>query len=203
VPFLAAALCGALTVTADAAPKKKKPQAAPAVVAAPVPPAQGCKSGGGTNADGTCVTRSQWPLLWSGINLNNASVQTRMNYNWAANSPAPGSAQAPVAKDIAVYDQGTRGVASHGAPSDYRFKRDVTPVALLADGAVLYSFRYFGSDKVYVGVMAQQIGAIDPQAVIMHANGYYWVDYDRLGLKMQTLQEWRAGGGSEQLTISQ
>jgi len=78
------------------------------------------------------------------------------------------------------------------AASDIRLKRDITQLALLDNGIALYSFRYFWSDQVYVGVMAQQVAAIAPQAVVMQPNGYLAVYYDRLGLKMQTLEEWQA-----------
>jgi len=60
---------------------------------------------------------------------------------------------------------------------------------------VLYSFRYFWSDQVYVGVMAQQVATIVPEAVVMEPNGFLAVNYDRLGLKMQTLEEWQARHG--------
>jgi len=82
--------------------------------------------------------------------------------------------------------------AAPAAASDIRLKRDITQLAVLDNGIKLYSFRYFGSDQVYVGVMAQQVAAIAPQAVVMEPNGYLAVYYDRLGLKMQTLEEWQA-----------
>ncbi len=96
--------------------------------------------------------------------------------------------------DRAQSDQSPLGIQSSpgGAASDFRFKRDVTPVALRDDGVTLYSFRYFGSDQVYVGVMAQQAAAIVPEAVTRHPDGFLYVYYDRLGLKMQTLEEWQA-----------
>ena len=77
--------------------------------------------------------------------------------------------------------------------SDIRLKRDITPVARLDNGINLYSFRYRWSDQVYVGVMAQEVAAIVPDAVVRASNGYLAVCYDRLGLRMQTLEQWRAG----------
>jgi Chaperone of endosialidase len=77
--------------------------------------------------------------------------------------------------------------------SDIRLKRDITAVARLDNGINLYSFRYRWSDQVYVGVMAQEVAAIVPDAVVMASNGYLAVCYDRLGLRMQTLEQWRAG----------
>jgi hypothetical protein len=89
-------------------------------------------------------------------------------------------------------DQAPLSVAHTPALSDIRLKRDITQLAFLDNGIKLYSFRYFWSDQVYVGVMAQQVAAIVPEAVVMEPNGYLAVYYDRLGLKMQTLAEWQA-----------
>jgi hypothetical protein len=80
--------------------------------------------------------------------------------------------------------------------SDVRLKRDVVLVAILESGIKLYSFRYLWSDETYVGVMAQDLLS-DPalrQAANLQANGYYAVDYGRLGLRMATFAEWQARG---------
>jgi hypothetical protein len=47
----------------------------------------------------------------------------------------------------------------------------------------------FGSDQLYVGVMAQEVAAIAPDAVRRGADGYLRVDYARLGLHLQTWNE--------------
>ena len=38
--------------------------------------------------------------------------------------------------------------------------------------------------------MAQEVEAVMPAAVVRGSDGYLLVDYDRLGLRMQTWQEW-------------
>jgi hypothetical protein len=48
---------------------------------------------------------------------------------------------------------------------------------------------------IYVGVMAQEVAAIAPAAVIQGADGYLRVDYDRLGLRLVTWDEWAAHCG--------
>ena len=81
-------------------------------------------------------------------------------------------------------------------PSDLRLKKDVVLLATLADGIKVYSFKYLWDDVVHVGVMAQDLLA-DPahaHAVVSMANGYYAVDYAKLGLRMATLEEWEARG---------
>jgi opacity protein-like surface antigen len=76
--------------------------------------------------------------------------------------------------------------------SDIRLKRDITPLGRLDDGLELYSFRYLWSDTVYVGVMAQEVAATMPSAVLMGEDGYLRVDYGKLGLRMRTLAEWQS-----------
>jgi hypothetical protein len=74
--------------------------------------------------------------------------------------------------------------------SDIRLKRDVAEVGQLPDGLHLYRFRYLWSDTVYVGVMAQEALAIEPEAVVRGQDGYLRVDYDRIGFKFSTWSEW-------------
>jgi hypothetical protein len=76
--------------------------------------------------------------------------------------------------------------------SDIRLKRDVVRIGRLDNGLQLYRFRYKWSDKVYVGVMAQDVLAVFPDAVVRGSDGYLRVDYARLGLRMQTWKEWLA-----------
>jgi hypothetical protein len=64
----------------------------------------------------------------------------------------------------------------------------------LDNGLGLYRFSYNGSNKVYVGVMAQEVQAVMPQAVVRGSDGYLRVYYERLGLRMQSWNEWVAGG---------
>lgn len=88
--------------------------------------------------------------------------------------------------------------------SDVRLKKEVMHIATLESGIRLYSFRYLWDDKVYVGVMAQDLLA-DPKtrdAVILQESGYYAVNYLALGLRMVTHEEWWARGSSSVLLKS-
>jgi len=76
--------------------------------------------------------------------------------------------------------------------SDARLKRDIALIGRLDDGLGLYRYRYLWSDTVYVGVMAQEVALIHPDAVIHGFDGYLRVDYSRLGLKLLTLPQWDA-----------
>ena len=57
-----------------------------------------------------------------------------------------------------------------------------------------YRFSYNGSDKAYVGVMAQEVQVVAPDAVIRGHDGYLRVFYDKLGLQFQTYDQWLATG---------
>lgn len=64
------------------------------------------------------------------------------------------------------------------AGSDRRIKRDVNLIGKTFDGQNLYSFRYIGDDKPYVGLMAQEVEKRDPAAVV-EIEGVKFVDYGR------------------------
>jgi Chaperone of endosialidase len=77
--------------------------------------------------------------------------------------------------------------------SDLRLKRDVALVGRLDNGLGLYRYRYLWSDTVYVGVMAQEVALLRPDAIVRsRSDSYLRVDYARLGLKLMTLSDWDA-----------
>ena len=65
----------------------------------------------------------------------------------------------------------------------------------LDNGLGFYRFSYYGSDKAYVGVMAQEVQIVVPDAVTRGHDGYLRVFYDKLGLPFQTYDQWIATGG--------
>jgi hypothetical protein len=74
--------------------------------------------------------------------------------------------------------------------SDVRLKRDIILLDRLASGIGIYRYRYLWSDTLYVGVMAQEVATIVPEAVILAPDGHYRVDYARLGMRLLTWDEW-------------
>jgi hypothetical protein len=80
--------------------------------------------------------------------------------------------------------------------SDIRLKRDIATVGELPSGLHLYRYRYLWSDTVYVGVMAQEVMTVDPDAVIRGNDGYLRVDYGRLGLRLTTWERWMKRGAA-------
>ena len=86
------------------------------------------------------------------------------------------------------------GGGGGGGMSDVRAKHAITLLGQLDNGLGFYRFSYLGSDQAYVGVMAQEVEAVRPEAVVRHGDGYLRVDYDKLGFQMQTYEEWVAAG---------
>jgi hypothetical protein len=74
--------------------------------------------------------------------------------------------------------------------SDIRVKEDIAEVGRLPNGLGLYRYRYLWSAETYVGVMAQEVEDVEPEAVVRGTDGYLRVDYARLGLRLMTWREW-------------
>jgi hypothetical protein len=89
---------------------------------------------------------------------------------------------------------GFRGGGGGGRRSDIRLKHDVVLLGHLANGLGYYRFSYLGSQKAYVGVMAQEVESVMPEAVTRGSDGYLRVYYDKLGVKFRTYSNWLAGG---------
>ncbi len=75
-----------------------------------------------------------------------------------------------------------------------RLKHDIILLGRLDNGLGFYRFVYNGGSIAYVGVMAQEVEAVMPEAVVRGRDGYLRVFYDKLGLKFQTYDEWIALG---------
>lgn len=73
-------------------------------------------------------------------------------------------------------------------PSDIRLKEDITSVGSSAEGFPLYTFRYRGQQGLYQGVMAQDVMKTRPDAVIVDEDGFYMVDYGKLGIEFRRVQ---------------
>ncbi len=91
---------------------------------------------------------------------------------------------------------GGRGGGGRGGArrSDIRLKHDIVLLGRLDDGLGYYRFVYDGGHTAYVGVMAQEVRTVAPEAVLRGADGYLRVSYDLLGLPFETYQQWIATG---------
>lgn len=62
--------------------------------------------------------------------------------------------------------------------SDERAKDDIAQIGKTADGLPIYRFRYKGDDRIHVGLMAQDVEEVHPEAVVTLKGGLKGVDYD-------------------------
>jgi hypothetical protein len=86
------------------------------------------------------------------------------------------------------------GRGGGGRRSDLRLKHDIVLLGRLDDGLGYYRFVYNGGHTAYVGVMAQEVRTVAPEAVTRGADGYMRVSYDLLGLPFETYNQWLASG---------
>lgn len=89
---------------------------------------------------------------------------------------------------------GGRGGGGGGRRSDINAKHDIVLLGVLGNGLGFYRYAYNGSEKAYVGVMAQEVQNVMPDAVVRGPDGYLRVFYEKLGLKFQTYDRWVAEG---------
>ncbi len=71
--------------------------------------------------------------------------------------------------------------------SDVRLKEDLKPVGTTVHGLPLYTFRYRGQQGIYEGVMAQDVIGVRPDAVLTGPDGFYRVDYAKLGIECRRI----------------
>jgi hypothetical protein len=81
---------------------------------------------------------------------------------------------------------GTLGAASLMAPSDIRLKENIKAVGYLLNGLPVYEyefkteFKHIGGEGKHIGVMAQEVEKVMPEAVVEHPDGYKMVNYGAL-----------------------
>jgi len=91
---------------------------------------------------------------------------------------------------------GFRGGGGGGRRSDVALKHDIVLLGHLSNGLGYYRFSYLGSHKTFVGVMAQEVQTVMPDAVTRGSDGYLRVYYEKLGLTFLTYRDWLAGGAT-------
>ncbi len=89
---------------------------------------------------------------------------------------------------------GGGGRGGGGRRSDIALKHDIVLLGYLSNGLGFYRFAYDGSDRAYVGLIAQEVEKVAPSAVRRGRDGYLRVLYERVGVKFQTYEHWLASG---------
>lgn len=92
---------------------------------------------------------------------------------------AEAQAQAAQGGGILGALSGIAGIAAKFIPgiSDMRLKEDIKYLRTQNNGIRWYSFKFIGHPGKHIGVMAQELLDIMPEAVIVGEDGYYRVDY--------------------------
>lgn len=82
------------------------------------------------------------------------------------------------------------GAAYIAKGSDRRLKQDIEPVGRdERTGLTLYRFAYKSHpDQHYIGVMADEVERVMPDAVVVMPNGFKAVRYEMLGIEMQKVE---------------
>jgi hypothetical protein len=75
---------------------------------------------------------------------------------------------------------GLFGLGSAFLMSDRRVKEDIKRIGTTDGGMPVYTFRYKGELATQMGVMAQDVEKIRPDAVIDHPSGVKMVDYSKV-----------------------
>jgi len=93
--------------------------------------------------------------------------------------------QKPALARAGILPEATAFGGSAPAESDRRLKSNIQQIGTTVFGLPLYRFSYLGSDRMFTGVMAQDVLAVMPGAVSRNPAGFYRVDYRMLGIEMQ------------------
>lgn len=92
-----------------------------------------------------------------------------------------GATMAKYNADASTHNAMLGGLAGLGGAailaSDRRLKHNLVPRGTLANGIPVYEFSYNGYDDRHMGVMAQDVMKVMPEAVSIMDNGYMAVDY--------------------------
>jgi len=81
---------------------------------------------------------------------------------------------------------GNLGAAYMMMPSDIRLKENIKAVGYLPNGLPVYEyefkpeFKHIGGEGKHIGVMAQEVEKVMPEAVVEHPDGYKMVNYGAL-----------------------
>jgi hypothetical protein len=131
---------------------------------------------------------SKHPQFW--MIRNNISCNKAVNCRGAKKSLTAVALvkKCSVMRPIHDFDFEKRESREKRTSSDIRLKTDIHRIGTTVLGLPLYQFQYRNRVGVYLGVMAQDVLKVEPSAVSMGSDGYYMVDYGKLGIAMERIQ---------------
>jgi hypothetical protein len=108
--------------------------------------------------------------------LNTYQIQNGAEQRIAQNRAANSQAQAALGQQV-IQSSVQNGLQSYFS-SDERLKENITPVGKLNNGLTVYCFNFKGSDVPYIGLIAQEVQKVCPEAVAEGEDGFLRVRYD-------------------------
>ena len=123
-----------------------------------------------------------------GLDENRRDVLRRMILKSAFVTPIVASfAMAGLTVDAAA--QCTTNTTCSGPiiKSDQSVKKDVVRIGTHRLGFGIYCFSYLWSEDKYIGVLAQEVNQVRPDAVVVDPDRFLGVDYSAIGMKMALL----------------
>ena len=87
---------------------------------------------------------------------------------------------------ISGLSKGASAIGTMMAACDIRLKENIVLVGK-ENGHNIYEFNYIGKPERWQGVMAQEVLETNPEAVITTNDGYYAVDYGKLGIEFRRI----------------
>jgi len=146
----------------------------------------------GLFGQGTALSGLEQALMAQGLDAETARAAAAYGAGNLALSPYNTAAQ------IAQQQRGQNadffgalaGAAATAKASDVRLKENINPLDTLSNGINIYTWDWNNIAKVMgvdnhprVGVIAQEIAGVIPEAVFEHSNGYLMVDYNHPALQ--------------------
>lgn len=98
-----------------------------------------------------------------------------VDYTGLVNNQYQSQLQASQAKMGGLFGLASAGI---GLFSDRRLKDDIRPVGKLDNGLTVYSYRYKGDVVSQIGLMADEVEKIHPEAIVDDPSGFKRVRYD-------------------------
>ena len=95
----------------------------------------------------------------------------------AQNAAYQGAVNSNNAKTGALGSLGGSGLMALGMMSDRRLKTDIVRVGTTHGGVPLYRYRYKAGGPYHIGVMADELETVNPDAVMTLPDGFKMVDY--------------------------
>ena len=153
------------------------------------------------------------PLQWmtqgaSGLSpfLQGAGVNSTSNSTTNSSGSSTGWGTGTQTNNPSIWDAGTAlaGTAASFLPklamfSDERVKDNIAEIGKTFDGQPIYKFNYKGSPQTQIGLMAQDVEKVDPDAV-GSVHGIKTVDYDKATAPAAMKGHFAAGGGVSAMT---